>query len=165
MEAIQEEIGRTQERIKRILWKSPYEELVEMLFGAKKELLGLMKNLGSRNQTGVEEIYILVNNTEADILEMMNEVIDDTEMAMSDVNVTKINRMFLDTADVVEQLKNVRSNITETFSLAKQKIIESQNDEDQIMSQIKALNIAVVSTFCKAIDTIIKVRFILFGPA
>ena len=158
IEVILEEIAKTQKRIKRILWKSPYEELVELLFGAKEELLCLMNNLVLRNQTGFEDINILVNNTEVDIIEMMNEVIDDTELAMSDVNVTKINRMFLDTADVVEQLKNVRSNITETFSLAKEKLVESQNDEDQIMSQIEALNIAVVSSFCKAIDSIIKVH-------
>ena len=159
-----EDIIKAHKKIKRIVWKSPEEELVEILFGAKYKLQSLMedkllefKNLVASNHTDSEDLGDFMDNNEYKINEIMNETISDTEVAMSEINITLINRMFLDPTDVVEHLNSVFWNISESIRFAKQEIMETRTDGDRV-KKFEELKMAVLSSFCDMVDSIIKVH-------
>ena len=155
---IETELTEIQKKIKKILWQSPEEELVDILNttedkiydAIKKQALELEKLLKDTTEETTRTHRFMTNAT-AEIQEILTEAIEDSVSVR--YKEETFNHLYLKTKHVVEILNTTTLMTSETFKGAKQELKQAKNVVEKLET-FKIFTGTMLSTVRNSFDRI-----------
>ena len=157
-ENIETKLREAKKKIKKILWQSPAEELLDILKTTEDKIYDtiekqtealekLLKNTTDENKS----THGFFRSAAAEIQDILREAVKDSEMVVSDIK----NHLYIETTQVVEILNTTALNISETSKVAEQEVKQAKN-VDEKLETFKIFTATLLSTVRNAVDRIVK---------